>query len=257
MEKNQRRRRRVKRNKFFVKLILLTIELVILVIVLRRSSLFKLKSIDVVGNSRLAKDRIVELTELSYGENLLRISKSSLEKKIRREPYIETVRVKKKLMNRLIIEISEKKPKAYFVSEIGSAVVVDSQLNFLEIVEQAQLEPEWIQCFGFLKTAPSGSDSLKKSLLAFVENDFFGRLFNGVLSEKVERIEYVEENLYLYFKDSTEVLFGDPYDSSYKIDLLSEVFRDLEANKVRAKRIDMRQKWPVVTKVEGEEDESE
>lgn len=256
MEKNQRRRRKAKRNKLLIKLIFLAIELLILFAVLRRSTLFKLKTVDVIGNSRLTKERIIELSGVFFGDNLLRISKSITEHNIQRDPYIESVRVKKKLMNRLVVEVSEKKPAAYFVSEQGS-VVVDSKLSFLEIIEQPVLEQEWIECRGFFETAPVDDESLKKSLASFVENDFFSHFFNSVLAEKVKRIECIQKDLYLSFKDSTEVIFGDPYESTYKIDLLSEVFRDLEANKMRAKRIDMRQKWPIVTKVEGEEDESE
>lgn len=256
MEKNLRRRRKAKRNKLFLKLIILAIEMVILFTVLRRSTLFKLKTIDVIGNNRLTKERILEVSGLSYGKNLLRLSKSVTEQNIQREPYVERVRVKKKLMNRLVVEVSEKKPIAYFVTEKGN-VVVDSNLTFLEIVEQGEQEHEWTECRGFFEIAPTDEESLKKGLSTFIDNDFFGHFFNSILAEKVQKIECIQNHLYLYLKDSSEVIFGDPYESAYKIDLLSEIFRDLEANKIRVKRIDMRQKWPIITKVEGEEDESE
>lgn len=256
MKKNERRRRKVRRNKFLIKLALLVIEFLILYFVLRRSTVFRVKFIDITGNERIGRERIIELSGVTNEDNLLRLSKKKTEERIMEEPYVDTVHVKKKLLNRVLIEISEKKPVAYFTVE-SSRVLVDAELNFLEVAETTDDIPGGIECKGFLQTVPLEDDSLKKELAIHIKNDFFSPFFNSTLFSKVERLEADDQNIKMYCKDSTEVIFGDSFDAGYKINMLSEIFRDLDATKTRAKRIDMTQKFTIVTKVEGEEDESE
>lgn len=256
MGRNEKRRRKVRRNKFLLKLMLLAMELLVLYFVLRRSTVFRVKFIDVTGNERLSRDRVLELSGVSYGENLLRISKKNMEARIKEEPYIDTVHVKKKLLNRLLVEVAEKKPVAYFTVE-NSKVLVDAELSFLEVTDAKDDISDGIECKGFLETVPMDDDSLKKELAIHVTNDFFRPLFNSTLFSKIERLEESDQNIQIYCKDDTKVIFGDSFDADYKINLLSDIFRDLEAKQTHAKQIDMTQKFPVVMTEEGEEDESE
>ncbi len=256
MSKNERRRRKVRRNKFLIKLMLLAMELLVLYFVLRRSTVFRVKVIDVSGNERISRERILELSGVTYGENLLRLSKKNIETHIKKEPYIDTVHVKKKLLNRLLVEVAEKKPVAYFAVE-NSKVLVDAELSFLEVADVEDDVPEGIECDGFLETIPRDDDSLKKELAVHVKNDFFRPLFNSTLFSKIERLEALDQNIQIYCKGATKVIFGDAYDADYKINVLSDIFRDLEAKQTHAKQIDMTQKFPVVMTEEGEEDESE
>jgi cell division protein FtsQ len=74
------------------------------------SDFWLVKTISVSGNRHLPAEKVVELTGVDPQANLIKLSKSRIEARLKREPRIREVRLIKRLPNRLEVRIVERRP---------------------------------------------------------------------------------------------------------------------------------------------------
>lgn len=115
------------KKKTKIKIIPLFIFLLLLLIAFFLISFFmnaKIKNIYVYDNNVLSDQEIIELAKLENYPSFLKTSSYGIEKKIKKNPYIEKVKVKKGLIATINIYISEY--NLLFVKESEKKVVVDN-----------------------------------------------------------------------------------------------------------------------------------
>lgn len=90
------------------------------------SSYLKIKEVKVVGNIKLSRSEVLELSGIAIGDNILAIDSGDIKGNIKANPWIADVRVKRNFPDRVSIEIQERKPVAfinldglYYVDETG------------------------------------------------------------------------------------------------------------------------------------------
>lgn len=88
--------------------LLLTALGIVGIYLLLHSQLFSVKTIDVTGNSIVPDEKIVELSEIAAGERLYAVNIKDSAKKIGYYPYVESVTVKRRLPDRIVIDIVER-----------------------------------------------------------------------------------------------------------------------------------------------------
>lgn len=99
------------------------------------SPIFNVQNIEVTGNSKLTKEEIVSLSEISKNENIFKILTLKSEEQIKQNAYVESVKVNKNFPNTIEISIKERTPK--FLLEFGNGYVyLNSQGYMLEISSQ-------------------------------------------------------------------------------------------------------------------------
>jgi len=74
--------------------------------------LLNIKEIVVSGGKRVTREDIIGLSGISQGDNLIAVNSKIVMMRIKKEPWIETVKIRKKIPDRLIIEVSERRPVA-------------------------------------------------------------------------------------------------------------------------------------------------
>lgn len=101
---------------------------------------FKIDEIKVEGKTRYKTDDIIASSMIQTGDNLLLCNTSPGEEKIKADfSYIEEVHVKKKLFNKIIINVSEAKPSS--IIESGGQFIVISKLGkILEIDKEKKFD---------------------------------------------------------------------------------------------------------------------
>ena len=73
---------------------------------------FKVDGIAVVGNEEISDEEILKLSELEVGENIFDVHPLFAQHRIKENLYIEKVRVKRKLPNKIEISVTERSGKA-------------------------------------------------------------------------------------------------------------------------------------------------
>lgn len=121
--------------KWLIKWTILLCALAISIVMFMMSPLFNLSEIQVINNEKLSSDTIISLSEIRIGDNLYKISKRKTENKIKQNAYIESVKIERKIPNKINITIKERKP-TFMLEYANSYVYINNQGYILEISEQ-------------------------------------------------------------------------------------------------------------------------
>ena len=101
---------------------------------------FTVDGIAVVGNEEISDDEILKLSELKTGENIFDVHPLFAQHRIKKNLYVEKVRVKRKLPNKIEISVTERSGKAQF--QMGKKfVITDGDGMVLEIAGQQREVP--------------------------------------------------------------------------------------------------------------------
>lgn len=158
-----------KLNTKLIKYIFIVILFIVLVICAMFSPLFNIKNIIIEENEKISKEEIISLSKLQVEENIFKLSKNKIEKQIKQNPYIESIKIERKLPSTVVIKVEERK-QAYLLEYAGSYVYIDKQGYMLEINTE-KLELPIIQ----------GAETLPET---FIEG-------NRLINEDLEKLEMV------------------------------------------------------------------
>lgn len=123
-----------------IKWTILIIALIASFIFFMMSPLFNVVEIKVLNNNKISKETIISLSEIQLGENIYKTSSKRISKNIKQEPYIDTVRISRKLPNVIEISVEERIP-TYMLQYANMYAYINNQGYILEISEQALQVP--------------------------------------------------------------------------------------------------------------------
>ncbi|KHK03432.1 cell division protein FtsQ/DivIB [Desulfovibrio sp. TomC] len=98
---------------------------------------FALQNAEIVGCTRLATDHIREVAGLGEGVNILSLSMDRMRADLAREPWVESVSVRRVLPGSIRIEVKEKSP-SYLVQYQGTLYYADEVGRIIDKVESGQ-----------------------------------------------------------------------------------------------------------------------
>ena len=128
----------IKKKKAILKIVkVLTLIIVIIgvSIYVALSPLFNIKEINVTGNSKLSKEEIISLSELKTDENTFKVSKKNIKNKVKANAYIENVKIRRKLPDKVEIIVVER-VATYMIPFANSYIYINDQGYMLEITSQ-------------------------------------------------------------------------------------------------------------------------
>lgn len=124
----KRRQRKIKIAKYSF----LTLCVLAAIIGTMTSPLFNIKKITVSGNEKITENEVISLSGITLNENIFKTIISKSEDKILENPYIKSVKIKRKLPTNIEIIIEERKTN--FMLEYGSGYVyINNQGYILEV----------------------------------------------------------------------------------------------------------------------------
>ncbi len=230
MATNVRRRRRKKRKERRLILTIFTFLIVIGAIITSITVFLKVADIEVKGLTKYDADDIIATSGIKVGDNMFSINKFNVAEKIlNKYPYLETIKIRRKLPDTFIFEITERSPLAYITAD-GKKWLIDSKAYILEMLPE-DAKPDFVEIVGVTAIVPEPGkplvlskseqlDALKKVLSA---------LKNSGISKKIKRIEI--EKFYeikMVYEDRFLVNFGDSETFPRKIEMLKAVIAKLE-----------------------------
>ena len=115
-----------------LKVISIIILIIVCTVLLLMSSLFNVKNINIDGNEKLSDDKIVSLSSIQLYTNIFKFNKKEIINNIKKNAYIETVSLSRKLPNTVNITVNERKIN-YMLQFADSYVYINNQGYMLEI----------------------------------------------------------------------------------------------------------------------------
>lgn len=223
-----RRRRRRKKNGSFV-LSLLTFLIVIGAIVASVTVFLKVAEVKVSGSVRYTAADIIESSGIKTGDNMFLVNKFEIAEKLLSEyPYIEQIKIRRKLPDTFLFEITERVATGYVVSD-GNRWLIDNNTHILErIAPDTDVKvPKITGCE--VMTPFAGSPLvLKNEDQLPVLREVLTSLRNNGMAENVSRIEI--DKLYdikLVYGQRFLIVLGDASELSKKIEMLRAVIGQL------------------------------
>ncbi len=218
-KKQRKRNRLIKRIKGILKLFLLLGVITGAIVFATCSPIFNITDIEVLNNNRVASDTIISLSEISTNENIFRFIATKASNSIKQNAYIEDVKIRRVLPNKVQIEVIEREPK-YSVPVLGEFAYISTQGYILEI---AQNELNLPVIYG-LQTAEeniTAGNRIQEEDLEALEMilKIMSAVNDSGLSEKVTSIDISNKNDYsIYMQEERKTIhLGDGSNLSNKM----------------------------------------
>ncbi len=135
-----KRKKKIKKIKFVLKIILLIAIISGGVAFALTSPMFNITNIQVSGNNIVSTDTVISLSQLKKDENIFRFNSSQIINNIKENPYIESVSINRKIPSTVAINITERIP-TYSVDFMEKYAYIDMQGYILEISDDSKNLP--------------------------------------------------------------------------------------------------------------------
>lgn len=213
------KRKKQRRITFVVFLLVIAVILALLL-----TPFFNIKYIDVSGHKKVSQKTIVETSGISYGENIFKLNVKKMKTKLKQLPYIDDVKVVRKIPDVVSFEITERKPIVALVAG-ESFVYMDENGRFLEIVKQNNLP-----VLEGVKTRVELGKFLRDDHPELFE-DFirkYNLLKENSLGERVTSFRADNKGNVSFVIDGTKtVILGEETNVEYKFKMLEKVVAEL------------------------------
>lgn len=117
-----------------IKWLLIFILGLVAVILFMLSSIFNIKQIVVLNNSKISAQEIINLSTLKVGVNMFKTTNTKIRNGIKTNAYIEDVNIKRNLNGTVTLEIKERTP-TYMLKFANAYIYINNQGYMLEISE--------------------------------------------------------------------------------------------------------------------------
>lgn len=213
----QKKKKNMQRRKRIITVISLIIILLSILVLILFSGLFNIKKITVINNSKITTEEIIKNSTLAVGNNMFKTLNTTIRENIKKNPYIEDVKITKKLDGEIILDIKERTP-TYMLQRENDYVYINNQGYILEI-SQTPLDLPIIRGNKTQESTPGGRlevDDLKKldTVIQIMES----AKSNGI-NEIITTIDISDGNNFILEipSENKTVQFGDGTDINVKI----------------------------------------
>ena len=225
----KKRGRRRRRNNSAARITLAVTVLLALVvgIVLSLTVFFKIKSIDVYGESIYSSKEIIKAGNIKLESNLIRLSSSAVSKRIENAlPYIEKVKVKKSLPTTALLEVTAAVVAGY-TEENGNFYVISTEGKILEIKKD---KPENAAVILGVKASDKKVCQYvadDKNSIGYVNKIY--KAFGDVMSRNITEVNVTDRvALSFVYNDRITVHLGSENDLNEKLKFVIKILSDPE-----------------------------
>ncbi len=218
--KQQRKRNRfIKRIKRIVKIVILLGLITGAIVFATCSPIFNITDIEVLNNNRVSSDTVISLSGINTNENIFRFISTKVSNSIKQNAYIEEVKIRRVLPNKVQIEVTEREPK-FSIPVLGEFAYMSTQGYILEITQNELNLPI---IYGLQTAEESITVGNRISEEDLVSLEMILRIMNAMgdsgLSEKVTSIDISNKNDYsIYMQEERKTIhLGDGSNLSNKM----------------------------------------
>ena len=209
-------------------MIILTLLLMITIgmYTLLNSELFETKNIEIVGNTVINDDEIIKKLDIKVDKNIFMYNTNKMINKLKDNPYIEDVKIKRTLPSGLKITIKEK--EVYAILRDGKDYCyIDNQANFIEQIKD--IEKDDIVKVDVAYIIEDNNIKFKDK----EEKDTLIKLLDAIkecnLSKKINEINFEKSDIInIYTNDNIQIKLNKDNNIKYNISRSSAIMADLQ-----------------------------
>lgn len=218
--KQQRKRNRlIRRIKRIAKAVILLGIIIGAIVFATCSPIFNIQEIQILNTNRVSADTIISLSGINKGENIFRFISTKTVNNIKQNAYIEDVKIKRVIPNKVQIEVTEREPK-FSIPILGEFAYINTQGYILEIVQNelslpviygiSTSEEDIVVGNRICEEDLTSLETILKIMSIMKDNQIDTKVTNIDISNKNDYIIYMQE-------DKKTIHLGDASDLSNKI----------------------------------------
>ena len=220
--------KRKKRKRNAILYIMIVLLLVGIAVISSVTIFFNIINIEVIGDSRYAKDKIESASGILEGQNMFRLDKFEIEQSmVKQLPYLKTVEYfKRKLPDTLEIHVEDTTAVAAVKTAAGY-VLIDADSKMLELA--AQLPETTVEVIGAElgkfepgETAEFGNENAAELIRLLVTELKSAGILDGATSINVTK----RHDLSFVYNDVIQCELGTMSDLSVKIKMIAQVLEE-------------------------------
>ena len=200
---------------------------IVLVLIVLASPIIAVRQVDIEGSKYMNNDLLVSVEQSLLGKALLTVDTREASRRLEEDPWVETVRIRQFFPSRLLIEIAERVPVAWFIGVDNRARIVDAQGRVLA-VEDGQ-PTEYLQITGVGPNLSPGNSAGALYKAA-------AQLATGLPDELAKIVLNVgtggPNQLVMTLRSGTLVNFGEPVDVLNKLISLEVLLRRQDSKQI-------------------------
>ena len=200
---------------------------IVLVLIVLASPIIAVRQVDIEGSKYMNKDLLVSVEQSLLGKALLTVDTRQASRRLEEDPWVETVRIRQFFPSRLLIEIAERVPVAWFIGVDNRARIVDAQGRVLA-VEDGQ-PTQYLQITGVGPNLSPGNSAGALYKAA-------AQLATGLPDELAKLVLNVgtggPNQLVMTLRSGTLVNFGEPVDVLNKLISLVVLLRRQDSKQI-------------------------
>lgn len=233
------RRRTTNRRKTAVYLTAGVLGAISIVLIVLASPIVAVSRVEIEGITYADRALVDSVAESMKGTSVLTVDTDSAQRRLESDPWIAAVRIKTYLPNRVVIEIRERQPAAWFVGVDNRARVIDLDGRVLAVVEGRPTEYLWVEGTGPNLVAGSIADPSYRAAAQLALS------LPAELAPIVERLGVSGTGeVTMTLTTGTLINFGQPVDMRNKLVNVVVLVRRQDPNKILS--IDVSGGTPVV-----------
>ncbi|MBB6217003.1 cell division protein FtsQ [Anaerosolibacter carboniphilus] len=227
---------RAKKNKLRIILLIMVLLCAVTFIIIFKTDLLSVQGIEIYGNENLTKEEIMPSVESTMGFNIFKVKLDSIASSVLANPYIKTVSVKRKLPNKLIVRISERK-EAAVVPFMGTFLIIDEE----GVVLKSALQTPGLKSINGLEF----SNFMEGSVLHVSDQEQLEKALSlakamKYIDEDIKEINVTnKKNMVIRFSKGLSCKIGEGENLDYKLQLLKGILADLDSKGITRGVIDI------------------
>lgn len=191
---------------------------------------FNLSGIIVTGNEKLTREEIIKAGGTVFGKNIFTVNLKDMGEKISKIPYVDSLTVKRRLPDRITVEIRESVPMAFVPSTEGFAVI-DKNGKVLE-----SWYDEFLYPLPVLTDFRTEKIVLSEKILTENEENFQKTLeilldlYNNSFMDKIKSVSVADGEIILTLSDRLTAKMGSYERFNAKVVMVKEIVANLPEN---------------------------
>ena len=216
----KKRRKKIIRR---INYILLSIVMCFVFVIVCMALFLKIEKIEVKGNDRYDKDKIIEASGISVGQNLYAIDKKKARELIQTEyPYINNVVIRRTLPSTLTFTVTEEEP-TYYTEICGEYFILSSSLRVLgktDVMPKTDNDKRLVKLkLADVKSVILGETvEFDKELSFDYISTFIAEITEHKISEHLTEIDISKKyNIYVEYQGRFRIYMGDNTETEMKL----------------------------------------
>ncbi len=225
----EKRRRRAK----FARNISAVFIIIIAIVLFINSPVFYIKTTNIEGNSAVTKEQILNMLDIGSTTNIFEVTNVKINRKLKKNPYIESAEVKYKLPSTLNITITERNID-YLVENNGTYVCVDKNGNILQLsTEKMEGKISLIGCKTSTESLIVGNRLCDIDINRLKDvNILLDYAKSNEIDNTISSIDISDDANYIAFSESEnkKIHFGDTKDLDLKMKYVKKIMEVEKGN---------------------------